>query len=102
MKKIIGISLFLFFGIAGVASAQDKDRTREVRKEIKHGAKKAGHKTAEVASKGKSKIVDKTVKEKMGPGGETIYVDNSSRYYWVDKKGKKHFVSESQLKNREE
>ncbi len=102
MKKVIGISLFLFFGMTGMVSAQDKDRTKEARKEVKQGAKKTGHKTAELASKGKSKITDKTVKEKIGPQGETIYIDNKSRYYWVDKKGKKHFLSEGQLKNRED
>lgn len=102
MKKVLGISLFLLFGMTGIASAQDKDRTKEARKEIKQGAKKAGNKTAEVASKGKSKITDKAVKEKMGPNGETIYIDNDSRYYWVDKKGRKHFIPEARLKNREE
>jgi len=85
MKKIIGISLFLFFGISSVSLAQSTvDKAGHA---VKHGAKSVGHatakgakkvghatekgakavgnETAEVASKGKSKVVDKTYKNKV-------------------------------------
>lgn len=101
MKKIIGISLFLFFGLASVSQAQDKDRTKETRKEVKKAAKKTGNKTAELASKGKAKVVDAEVKDKMGPNGETVYINNDNRYYWVDKKGKKHYLGYGQLRKKE-
>src|SRR5690349_555761 len=89
MKKVIGISLFLF-GLTTVGMAQDKDHTKEIRQDVSHtakagakdvkkGAKAVGHKTAEVASKGKSKVVDKTVKDKVGPNGETIYLTSDNR-----------------------
>ena len=63
--------------------------------------KKAENKTAELASKGKSSVVDEVYKNKVGPAGESpIYIDHSSKYYYVDKKGKKVYVSKSSLKDK--
>lgn len=98
MKKLIGITLMaLFLGGATVAQAQ-----QETKQDVKKVAKKAGHKTASVASKGKAKITDQRHKDKMGPNGEAVYIDNRSRYYWVDKKGKRHYITSEQLKSRVE
>jgi hypothetical protein len=107
MKKVlVGLSLLVF----SVANAQDKDSTlgQHIKKDakvtghaVKKGAKAVGHKTAEIAAKGKSKIVDKKYEDKVGPDGQTIYIDQHSRYYWVDDKGGRHFVEESDLKNKE-
>ena len=99
MKKIIGISLFLFLGSTAALNAQSK--VEHAGHEVKKGAKKVGHKTAELASKGKSKVVDKSVKDKQGPDGQTIYVDDHSKYYWVDKKGHKQFIAESALRPKD-
>lgn len=97
MKKIIGISLFLFFfAYANTANAQSK--ASKVGQDIKKGAKKAGNKTAEVASKGKARVTDQKLKDKYGPNGETIYIDNHARYYWIDKHGRRHYVTEGYLK----
>ena len=64
-------------------------------------AKKVGNKTAEVASKGKSAVVDEVYKDKIGPAGQSpIYIDHDSKYYYVDKKGKKVYVAKSSLKNK--
>ena len=105
MKKIFGISL-LFLGLSFATSAQDKDS--EVKKDVKKGThavkkagKKVGNKTAEVASKGKAKTTDAVHKDKVGPNNETIYIDNHAKYYWIDKKGRRHYVHEHQLKNKE-
>jgi len=101
MKKLIGISTFIFLiGISGNVYSQSK--AEEVEQDIKKGAKKAGNKTAEVASKGKAKITDERYKDKYGPNGETIYIDNHSKYYWVDKKGKRHYVTEESLNAKSE
>ncbi|MDP9229210.1 MAG: hypothetical protein M3O67_00900 [Bacteroidota bacterium] len=94
MKKIIGITVFIFLmGFSSVGHAQ-------VVQDVKHGAKKVGNKTAEVASKGKATVVDKKYKDKVGPNGQTIYIDGHSRYYWIDKKGHRHYVKEAELKAR--
>jgi hypothetical protein len=99
MKKIFGIFLMTFFlGYASTALAQDEDKS--TKKEVKKAAKKTGNKTAEVASKGKAKITDQKHKDKVGPNGETIYIDNHAKYYWVDKKGRRHYVTEAELKDK--
>jgi len=107
MKKIILATLLLGgLGICSPALAQtdnDKDgKVKKAGKSIKKGIKKAGHKTAELASKGKAKVTDKKLEDRVGPNGETIYVDDGSKYYWVDKRGARHFVEESQLRRKED
>lgn len=68
--------------------------------DVKKGAEKAGNKTAEVASKGASKVADKEYQDKVGPDGQTIYIDKHSKYYWVNSKGRKIYVEEASLKNK--
>ena len=99
MKKLLSIfTICLILGVAPNANAQSK--AKEVGQDIKKGAKKAGHKTAEVASKGKSKVTDQTYKDKVGPDNQTIYLDRHNRYYWVDDKGHRHYVTKDQLKDK--
>lgn len=69
-------------------------------KAISKGAKKIGNKTAEIASKGKSAVVDRIYDDKQGPNGEKIYIDGQSKYYYVDKKGHKKYVAENRLKDK--
>jgi hypothetical protein len=95
MKKLISIltlGFLLSFSIS--ASAQAVEKTKHA---VKKSAKTVGNKTAEIASKGKSRVTDKVYKDKMGPNGETIYIDDHSRYYWIDKKGHRHYESEASL-----
>lgn len=99
MKKLVGIFLMVAgFGLASDVQAQST--VKKAGQKVEKGAKKAGHKTAEVASKGKSKVANTVYEDKVGPNGETIYIDDSSRYYWIDKKGKKHFIQSDQLKDK--
>ena len=88
MKKLV-IVLCVMLGAAFTTQAQ-----------VDSTAKKVGNKTAEVASKGKSAIVDEVYKDKVGSDGQTIYIDHSSKYYYVDKKGKKVYVPKSSLKDK--
>lgn len=100
MKKITSLVMLLFaLAMAQPATAQD-GTIKEVGKDLKKGAQKAGNKTAEVASKGKSRITDTEHKDKVGPNGENIFIDNHSRCYWVDDNGKRHYVTEAQLKDK--
>jgi hypothetical protein len=106
MKKLIGISLmslFLAIGSAGYAQDKDSEVKKDVKKgtkAIKKGAKKVGNKTAEVASKGKAQVTDAVHKDKVGPNNEKIFIDNHSQYYWVDDKGKRHYVKAEELKDK--
>jgi hypothetical protein len=78
-----------------------KKVAKETGQVVKKGAKKVGNKTAEVASKGTSAVVDKVYDGKVGPEGQKIYINNKAAYYWVDKKGHRHFVTEAELKDKE-
>ena len=89
--------------VAGLSFSSDLQAQSTVKKagqKVEKGAKKAGNKTAEVTSKGKSKVTHTVYKDKVGPNGETIYVEQSGQYYWKDKKGKKHYIQSEQLKDR--
>lgn len=102
------VALIMFALVAGKVSAQDsttagedlKNATRKTGKAIKKGADKVGKKTAEIASKAKSEVVDKTYEGKAGPDGEKIYIDSHSKYYYVDSKGRKQYVTEAELKDK--
>jgi len=95
MKKVINIAL-LMFSLSYLNLAQG-----QVKNEVKKDAKKVGNKTEEIASKAKSKIVDKEYADKVGPDGQTIYIDKHSKYYWVDKKGNKSYIKKADLKNKQ-
>ncbi len=105
-KKLFILSL-LFFTVK--LYAQDstkksgfKDAVKKMGKDIGKGAKIAGNKTAELASKGHAAVVDKVVEDRQGPDGQKIYVNKDDEYYWIDKKGHKHFVTEEELVEKEE
>jgi len=107
MKKLIGTALFaaaLF--VAGHVQAQSKDTTsfkskvNKTGKDVGDAATQVGHKTSELAVKGTSAIIDKVYKGKYGPNGETIYINNQSKYYYVDTKGHKVYLKESELLDR--
>jgi len=67
---------------------------------VDRDAKAVGHKTSEIAAKSKAAIVDKKYKGKQGPGGQTVYIDKYSHYYYVNSKGHKYYLKKSQLRNK--
>lgn len=100
MKKLIGIGAFaLLLGTSSTVSAQST--TKKVENDVKKEAKKAGNKTAEVASKGKVHVTDQVYKDKVGPDGQTIYINNKSDYYWIDDKGHRHSITKAELKDKQ-
>lgn len=76
-----------------------KNAAKKTGKAIAKDAKKVANKTAELASKGKAGVVDKVYDGKEGPDGQKIYINKDSKYYWIDKKGHRHFIAEDQLKD---
>ncbi|HEU0112583.1 MAG TPA: hypothetical protein VFQ73_17030 [Flavisolibacter sp.] len=104
MKKLFVLSAAIaLMGLTATSYAQETKKNEEstvkrVGKKIKKGAKKAGNKTAELATKGKGKLTDKTSEEWVGPDGQIIYIDDDSKYYWVDEKGARRWVTKNQLK----
>ena len=99
MKKIVGMSILTM--LIGFSSVKAQSTAETAEKSVSNSAKQVGNKTAEIASKGKSKTIDKTYKDMVGPEGQTIYIDKHSKYYWVDKKGHKVYVSKHELKKKE-
>jgi len=115
MKKIIAMTvLAAFLGFALPSYAQEDTAKKEgtvkkveqsvskgakkTAKGVKKGAKAVGNETAELATKGKAKVTDKKSNEWVGPDGQTIYVDDGNKYYWVNEKGGREWVSREQLK----
>ena len=89
MKKLFSVILFSV-GLFLTSQAQ-----------IDSTAKKVGNKTAELTVKGKSSVVDEVYKDKTGAEGQSpIYIDHNSKYYYIDKQGKKVYVSKSSLKDK--
>lgn len=110
MKKFLCIGLFtLSVGFFNNVIAQDSTSVvkkvekgvTKTGKAIGKGAKAVGEKTSEIASKGKAAVVDKEYKDKVGPAGQTIYIDKNARYYWINKKGHRHFTTKAHLKDKE-
>jgi hypothetical protein len=104
MKKVIVCVAALLFACTSATIAQESVG-KEVKKDagkaahaVKKGAKKVGNKSAELGAKGAATITDKRYEGKTAPNGRAVYITDDGRYYWVDKKGKRHFVTEDQLR----
>lgn len=109
MKKFFGFFIIAMIGFSTASLAQStadkvehgiKKGAKKTWHVTKKGAKAVGNKTAEVASKGAARITDKKSDEWVGPHNQTIYIDDLGKYYWVDKKGKRIFVTEGELKKK--
>jgi len=96
MKNVIKVALLA----AGLFVAADTQAqvVKKTGKAISKTATKVGNKTAEVASKGASAVADQKYDKKVGPQGQTIYIDKNSAYYYVNKKGRHVYVREADLK----
>lgn len=92
--------IFAFILLTNMSYAAGAQTVKKTEESVEKAAQKAGNKTAEIASKGKSTVVDKIYKDKVGPEGQTIYIDHHAKYYWIDKKGHKNYVTEAELKDK--
>ena|ERR1700761_7561104 len=92
---LVAVGVFSF----GALKAQTHD-DKNIGHKIDKTAKKVGHKTAEIGAKGASDVVDKKYANKMGPEGQTIYIDKNSRYYYINKKGLRIYQKKSELRNK--
>lgn len=88
-------------GVVGKVGHGVKKGSKKAWKGTKKGAKAVGNETAELATKGKAKVTDKKSDEWQGPEGQTIYVDDGAKYYWINEKGGRVFVNRSELKPKE-
>jgi FlaG/FlaF family flagellin (archaellin) len=88
MKKIIAIVVILI-GTFLVSVGQQKRDTSATQHQAKKGNSQKGHGN------------DKVSKDKVGPNGEKVYIATDARYYWIDKKGNRHYVEELELKPKQ-
>jgi hypothetical protein len=86
-------------GLTSLTYAQHQD-TNHLGKDIKQAADTVAQRTKEAAAKGTAKLIDKTYADKVGPGGQTIYIDKHAKYYYVSKSGEKVYVKKAQLKDK--
>ena len=68
--------------------------------DLEHAAEETGDAISETAGKAAAEIDDRRHDTKVGPDGQTIYISDDSRYYYVDEKGKRVYVSEWQLMDK--
>lgn len=93
-------SAFIYAQDTTTAGQDIKNAAKKTGKAISKTAKKVASKTAELASKGKAGVIDKVYEGKQSAEGQKIYINSQSKYYWVDKKGHRHFVTEAELKDK--
>jgi hypothetical protein len=107
MKRLFKVTLFAAGMLAAAQSrAQEhKDNVghkigntaKEVGHETAKTASKVGNKTAEVSAKGDAAITDKRYEGHYAPGGEKVYINKNSRYFYVNKKGGRVYLKKSEL-----
>jgi hypothetical protein len=104
MKKLQAVLFASAIAISGtlIASNSYAQGVDTAIRKVGQTGKKVGQKTASTAVKGASKITDKTYKGKEGPNGQTVYIDKRDRKYFVDEKGKKVYLKESEIRDKKE
>jgi hypothetical protein len=81
------------------AFRNDAERAEEKAEEA---AEETGNAISETAGKAAAEVDDKRHDTKVGPDGQTIYISDDARFYYINEKGKRIYVSEWQLKNKPE
>ena len=97
-KYLLGLLTLALAATTSISSQAQEKRT--VGQKIGHTATQVGHKTAEVAVKGTSKVGNKIYKGKQAPDGSDVYIDGKNHKYYVNKRGGKVYLKASQIRNR--
>lgn len=95
----------------GLKSDDDKDNDRSdsenyrdeanaMKEDVNNAAERTGDELSEIGAKGKAEIMDQRHETKVGPAGQTIYIDGEGRYYYIDEEGEREYVSEARLKDK--
>nr|WP_294791636.1 hypothetical protein [uncultured Mucilaginibacter sp.] len=97
MKNAFKIGLLaaaIFVAGNSTTYAQDKP----VGKQIEGAAKDVGKKTSELASKGAAAVSTKRYKGHWALTGELVYIDEYGKYFYVNKKGHRVFITKAQMR----
>lgn len=76
------------------------EEARETESELEKDTQSAGDKIEEGAKDAAAAITDQKLKNKVGPGGETAYVDENGKYYYINNNGEKVFITRAQLRDK--
>jgi len=86
----------------GNAAKDVGNATAGAAKDVGHatakGAKAVGKKTSELASKGAAAVADKRYEGHWALTGELVYIDEYGKYFYVDKKGHRQFITKAQMR----
>ncbi len=74
------------------------DAAKDVGQATATGAKKVGNKTSELASKGAAAVANKRYEGHWALTGELVYIDEYGRFFYVDKKGHRQFITKAQMR----
>ena len=101
MKNVFKIAL-VATGIFSFAQshAQTTHKDSTLGHKIGKDAKMVGHKTAHVAASGAAAVTDKKYDGKVGPQGQTVYINKYSHYFYVNSKGHRVYLKKSQLMDK--
>lgn len=80
----------------GMSKLEREANSVDVEKE----AEVAGDAISEAAAKAAAAITDKKLDDKVGPDGQTVYVDDDTKYYYINAEGEKVFITKLQLKDK--
>lgn len=112
LKRTIGFAALIFIGtaVSSQVSAQETKVDKAVdntgaaikkgTKAVEKTAKKVGNKTAEIAVEGSSAVIDRKYEDKVAPDGSPVYIDKQDKKYYVNSKGKKVYLEDSQLQEK--
>jgi hypothetical protein len=100
MKNLVKVALVAagIFTISQGNAQTHKDST--LGHKVGKTATAVGDATAHTAVSGDAAVTDKRYKGKMGPDGQTIYINKYSHYFYVDKKGKRVYLKKSELRDK--
>jgi hypothetical protein len=101
---LFAASLFAAGGALAQTAPKDSSLGHKIGKTAKKvgnstakAATSVGHKTSELAAKGDAAVMDKKYDGMVAPGGQTVYINEHSHYYYVNKKGHRVYLKKSQL-----
>ena len=87
---------------ADEAEREIEAETEETESDLERAAEDVGDGISEGVNDAASAIKDKKVKDKVGPGGETAYVDDHGKYYYINNEGTKVYITKLQLKDKDD
>ena len=87
---------------ADQAGREIEAETKDTESDVERAAENVGDGISEGVNDAASAIKDKKVKDKVGPGGETAYVDDNGKYYYINNEGKKVYITKLQLKDKDD